>query len=347
MTLGPLMLDIEGTSLTPADRGLLRHPAVGGVIFFARNFESPAQLRELSTEIRSLRSPELLIAVDQEGGRVQRFQNELTRLPPMRQYGRIYDENPNAARVRLREAAWLLGAELAALGVDFSFTPVVDLDWGVSEVIGDRAFHSDPDVVAELAIAVVRGLRDAGMSACAKHFPGHGAVVADSHLDLPVDRRELSAILDDIRPYERLIREGLGAVMTAHVVYANCDPVPATFSSWWLAEYLRTRLRFKGAVFSDDLTMHATRGIGSVNECALKALHAGCDMVLVCNDRPAAEVAAEALADWIQPTSLVRQASLRCHPAVSLSDLRDSVRWREARDDLATFLQRPDLTLDA
>ncbi|MEM7279396.1 MAG: beta-N-acetylhexosaminidase, partial [Pseudomonadota bacterium] len=328
-------------------RIVLQQNAVGGVILFARNFESPEQVSALCSEIRAVRSPELLIAVDQEGGRVQRFQDGMTRLPPMRQFGRQYEENAAAAIASAREAAWLLAAELLAVGVDFSFTPVLDLDWGVSEVIGDRAFHRDPEIVAELGVAVTRGLRDAGMPAIAKHFPGHGAVVADSHLDLPVDRRALDELATDIRPFERLVDEGVNGIMSAHIVYSACDRLPATFSNWWMSEYLRKRMAFKGAIFSDDLTMKATRSIGSPSECALKALSAGCDMVLVCNNRPVAEQVAETLKNWVQPTSQVRLASMRAKPGVSLAELRESSRWRTAAAEIAASQRAPEFSLDA
>ncbi len=347
MSLGPVMLDIEGTALSPADRRLLREPALGGVILFARNYESPAQLAELTREIRALRSPELLIAVDQEGGRVQRFSDGLTRIPPMRELGRAYAQDPGAATALARETGWLLGAELAAHGVDFSFTPVLDLDWGVSEVIGDRAFHRQARVVAELGLALMRGLRDAGVVAVAKHFPGHGAVVADSHHELPVDRREFAELLEDLQPFARLGRDGLPAVMTAHVVYTACDELPATFSRWWLTDYLRGELGFDGAIISDDLTMQAARDYGSVEETARLALAAGCDMVLVCNRRDAAERAVAALNDWREPPAMVRLASLRGRRAEGYDALKATERWTNASRAVARLLERPELDLHA
>lgn len=347
MTLGPVMLDIEGTELTPADRALLRHRSVGGVIVFSRNFDTPEQLHALSQEIRALRSPELLLAVDQEGGRVQRLRNGLTDLPPMRLLGRGFAEDRRKALATSRKTGWLLGSEVAAVGLDFSFAPVLDLDWGVSEIIGDRAFHREPGVVAELGLQFMRGLRDAGVAAIAKHFPGHGAVVADSHLELPTDRRELADIAEDIRPYERLIRDGLSGIMSAHVVYERCDAAVATFSRWWLTDYLRGQLNFGGAIFSDDLSMRATRKFGTLAETARLALSAGCDMVLVCNNRRGAERVAEALGDWRHPPSMARLASLRGKSAATLSVLQVADEWQEARAEIGELFDPPQLKLDA
>ncbi len=296
MSLGPVMLDVEGVSLTPADRDLLREPAVGGVILFTRNYENPEQIEDLVAQIRALRSPPLLIAVDHEGGRVQRFRDGFTPIPAMRHLGRLYDSEPGEAMQLARHIGWLLAAELRAVSIDLCFAPCVDLDWGVSEVIGDRAFHRQPDVVAELAGEFSRGLRSAGMAAVLKHFPGHGAVIADSHVRLPIDRRDYSSTLDDMRPYERLFGNGLAAgVMLAHVVYREMDELPAGFSKFWIDRELRGRLGFGGAAFCDDLSMHATHGYGSMRQRARLALQAGCDMVLVCNDRRAAEQAVLAL----------------------------------------------------
>jgi beta-N-acetylhexosaminidase len=348
MSLGPVMLDFEGAGLTPADRSLLREPAVGGVILFARNYESPEQIDGLVAEIRSLRSPPLLTAVDHEGGRVQRFRDGFTRIPAMRKIGHVYDRDPEQGLELARTTGWLIAAELRAAGIDLCFAPCVDLDWGASDVIGDRAFHSDADAVGALAAEFSRGLRDAGMAAVAKHFPGHGAVVADSHLQLPVDRREYGDVLDDIRPYEKLIGNGLiAAVMLSHVVYREMDDLPAGFSRYWIQDELRSKLGFGGAVFCDDLSMQATAAYGSMPRRANRALAAGCDMVLICNDRPAAEQAVEALGGWSNPLSLVRLARLHGTRHSARNALRASDQWQRASDALGQWSERPQLSLDA
>ncbi len=345
MTLGPLMVDVAGEALTPADRHLLREPAVGAVILFSRNFRNKPQAIELIKEIKSIRSPELLIAVDQEGGRVQRFKQDFTRIPPMRSLGRLYEERPESARELAREVGWLLGAELAEIGVDFSFTPVVDLDHGVSDVIGDRAFHRDPDVVAQLATALMRGLGDAGQVAVAKHFPGHGAVAADSHLELPVDQRALAELDADLAPFRRLAREQVVGVMTAHVVYSACDPLPPTISPWWLKEMLRKEIGFDGVIFSDDLDMAAMRQFGSIPECAIASLEAGCDLALVCNNRPAAEASVDRLATYSSPPSMLRRARLRSGAVAGSA--RDNDRWQRAITSIAALDAPPDFELEA
>ena len=348
MSLGPVMLDIDGTALSPADRDLLREPAVGGVILFTRNYESPAQVADLVAEIRALRSPPLLVAVDHEGGRVQRFREGFSAIPPMRQIGHAYDRDSEGALVTARKAGWLIASELRAAGIDLCFAPCVDLDWGVSEIIGDRAFHNKPDAVGELAGAFCRGLRSAGMAAVAKHFPGHGAVVADSHLKLPVDRREYGNVLDDMRPYDKLISNGLVAgVMLAHIVYREMDDLPAGFSPFWIDRELRSRLGFGGAVFCDDLSMQATRDYGSMAERATRALRAGCDMVLVCNDRHAAQQAVSALNDYSNPLSLVRLARLHGTGHVLRETLLASDEWHQACAAVAHGGDRPPLELDA
>ncbi len=348
MSLGPVMLDIEGLSLTPADRELLLEPAVGGVILFSRNFSNVAQLVALVAEIRALRRPPLLVAVDHEGGRVQRFRDGFTSIPPMRLIGRQHREDPETAERLARQAGWLIGSELRAVGVDLCFAPCVDLDWGVSSVIGDRAFHRQPDVVGDLAASFARGLRSAGMAAVAKHFPGHGAVAADSHLKLPVDRREYGGVLDDMRPYERLIANALIAgVMTAHVVYLETDDLPASFSTFWIQTELRSRLGFDGAVFCDDLSMQATRDFGPMPARAKQALAAGCDMVLICNDRPAARRAVLELREYSNPLSLVRLARLHGTGHTMRESLMASDEWRTISAELSKWTDPPELELNA
>lgn len=300
----PVVLDIAGTALDADDRRRLQHPLTGGLILFARNWQDRAQLTALCAEAKSLRE-DLLICVDHEGGRVQRFRSDgFTHLPPMRALGELWMKDALAATDAASAAGYVLGAELRACGVDLSFTPVLDLDHGRSAVIGDRAFHRDPRVVAMLAKSLMHGLLRAGMSNCGKHFPGHGHVVADSHVDLPVDRRSLRALLsDDARPYEWLSTT-LASVMPAHVVYSRVDARPAGFSPRWLKEILRGRLGFTGAVFSDDLSMAGARrvvGRGELTyaEAGALALDAGCDLVLLCNQSLNGGHAVDALLDGL------------------------------------------------
>ncbi len=345
MTLGPVMLDIEGTALTEADRQLLRRPAVGGVILFERNFADRAQLRTLCDEIHSLRTPPLLIAVDQEGGRVQRFREGFTRLPAAALIGRLYDRDHRAGVALARSCGYVMAAELLAAGVDLSFAPVLDLAAGVSEVIGGRAYHRTAQGVGDLAGAVVSGMRSAGMQATGKHFPGHGHVAADSHHTLPVDRRLYEDITDDLAPFERLVRADLAAVMTAHVLYPDVDGEPATFSRRWLQGELRRRLGFRGVIFSDDLTMGGALGIGTAPERARRALGAGCDMVLVCNDRAAARAVVAALDDAVDPVSAVRPP--RMHGKVrppAAEDTHDE-HWHAAAADVARHMGDRDFQL--
>lgn len=324
--LGPVMLDLEGTELSGEERELLRHPAAAGVILFSRNFESPEQLTALTRSIKAADDRSLLIAVDQEGGRVQRFRDGFSRLPTASCFGALYARDPRAATDAARAVGWLMAAELRQLGIDFSFAPVLDVEQGVSQVIGDRAFGTQPAVVADLAGAWLDGVHGAGMSGCGKHFPGHGGVVADSHLELPEDQRPLTTLEQiDLLPFRRLMAQGLEAVMPAHVRYLAVDPQPAGFSAFWLREMLRGRLRFDGAIISDDLNMAAAGVGGTPARRALAALQAGCDMVLICNNRPAACAILEAVGDWGVVDAAVRLERLRGRPVTSL----DSPHRRE------------------
>lgn len=346
MTLGPLMIDIPGTALSVEDRELLAHPLIGGLILFTRNFASSEQLAALIGEIRAVRTPALLVAVDHEGGRVQRFRTEFTVLPPLRWVGREYDQDAAAGRQLARQIGWLLAAELRAVGIDLSFSPVVDLDHGVSSVIGDRALHRDPRAVAELAIAFMNGMREAGMIATAKHFPGHGGVVADSHVAMPVDRRSLADLDEDIYPYQRLIGNGLASIMAAHVVYAAIDALPAGFSRRWLQDELRTRLGFAGAVFSDDLNMEGAGVVGGMPERVRAALGAGCDIVPICNNRQGVLQVIDSLQGREDALSQIRLARLRGAPGgLDRLALRATQQWQQCETSVKSSMDRPDLTL--
>ena len=299
MPLGPVIVDLSGvrpSALAAEDRARLLHPLVGGVIHFARHFDSAGQIAALNAEIHALRAPSLLIAVDHEGGRVQRFQQGFTASPPMRTLGDTWDSDPASALAEARRIGRLMADELTGHGVDFSFAPVLDLDHGGSTVIGDRALHRNPAAVAQLAGALIHGMREGGMASVGKHFPGHGFVRADSHTDVPVDDRPFATIeADDLVPFTELVQVGLDAVMPAHVVYPAVDDQPAGYSTIWLRDILRGRLGFDGMIFSDDLGMAGAHGAGDMRARADLALAAGCDMVLVCNDLPAAD---RLLADW-------------------------------------------------
>jgi len=339
MALGPLMIDLLGKQVLPEEREMLKHPLVGGIILFTRNFESREQVTELIAEVRAVRKPPLLVAVDYEGGRVQRFRKDFTILPPMRVIGQAYDQNHQAGLQLARQSGWLLAAELRAAGIDLSFGPVVDLDYGASSVIGDRALHRDSRVVGNLAVAMMHGMRDAGMCAVAKHFPGHGAVVADSHIALPVDRRRYVDMVHDIHPYTRLIDNQLPAVMAAHVVFEQIDSVPASFSRKWLVDELRGKLGFKGAVFSDDLSMEGASIMGPIPQRARKALAAGCDMVLICNHRDGALQTLSELDIQIDPVSLARLARLHGLPGLTQQELLSSTQWQTAVTAVSSSLQ--------
>ncbi len=335
--LGPLMLDLEGPRLTDEERQILRHPLVGGVILFKRNFESLAVLQELTFEIHSLRQPPLLIAIDHEGGRVQRFRHGFTVLPPMHALGTLWDGDPARALETAEAAGYVLAAELRACGIDLSFTPVLDLDHGTSEIIGNRAFHGDPVAVTALAGALIAGLRRAGMANVGKHFPGHGFVAADSHVAIPVDTRPVQALYADLAPYRAHRRMELAAVMPAHVIYECLDPLPAGFSPYWLRYVLRGELGFDGVIFSDDLSMEGASVAGGYVERADAALTAGCDMVLVCNNPDAAR---QLLREWRpqhDPASSRRlEQLLPAMPAPSMTTLQGEPGYRHALDLLAS-----------
>lgn len=347
MTLGPLMIDVAGPELSAVDIERLRHPLAGGVILFSRNFVDAEQVRVLTAAIHSVRSPPLLVAVDQEGGRVQRFRSGFYELPPAGWLGHQYSLDQERGRRLAWTAGWLMATELLAVGVDFSFAPVVDLDYGVSSVIGDRAFHADPEAVTGLALAWMQGMRRAGMAAVAKHFPGHGRVVADSHHELPVDTRTYEALFDDLVPYEHLVDQGLAGVMMAHVRYPEVAPEIASLSPWWIREELRKRLGFRGVVFSDDLSMLALAAEGSMTDRVRLSLGAGADMALVCNDSAAVDSVLDDLASGVDAAVAARLVTMR--PTRPAPDADGPARVTEHREAVATLeaaLERPPLSLD-
>lgn len=341
------MLDVGGTALTETDRRRLRHPQVGGVILFSRNFAAPEQIADLVAEIHALRDPRLLVAVDQEGGRVQRFRDGFTRLPPVGGLGRVFDRDPRRALELAATTGWLMAAELRAVGVDLSFAPVLDLDRGLCPVIGDRALHCRPDAVAELAHAYQKGMQRAGMQAVSKHFPGHGGVREDSHLALPTDTRRLADIqLEDMLPFRRMIDHGLAGVMAAHVVYSDVDGRPAGFSRFWLQRQLRGELGFQGVIFSDDLSMAAAGFAGDHPQRARAALDAGCDMVLVCNQPEAADRVLDSLHDHADPASQVRLARLHGRGGDGWGALHASAAWHRAVQAVGGYDADPLLDMD-
>jgi beta-N-acetylhexosaminidase len=332
MPLGPVMMDVVGAELTAEDLKRLMHPLTGGVILFTRNFSSGQQLAALTSRIHALRSPSLIIAVDHEGGRVQRFRAGFTRIPPMRAVGKEWERGAQHAKRLAQEAGYVMAAELRAHGVDLTFAPVLDLDYGQSSVIGDRSFHADPYAVSELARGLVLGLKEGGMSAVGKHFPGHGHVQADSHLAVPVDERayaEIEAL--DLVPFARLAQQGLGGIMPAHVIYPKVDAQPAGFSQVWLKSILRERLHFEGVIFSDDLSMEGASVAGGVVERARAAVHAGCDMVLVCNDPEAVDRLYAGFDHALSAVTLARLARMHGRAdAPGLVALREDARYAAA-----------------
>ena len=346
MALGPVMLDLEGPEMSAEERELLLEPAVGGVVLFAHNYQEPAQMRALTDAVHALREPRLLVAVDHEGGPVQRFRRGLTRIPAAACFGRHYDRDARHARQLTRASGWLVATELGALGVDFCFGPVLDLA-RERGAIGERAYHRDPHAVSSLANALVQGLREAGMSAVGKHFPGHGSVSGDSHVMRPEDPRDLETLrLADLVPFQRLIERGVPGIMPAHIAYRAVDSRPAGYSEIWLRRILRGQLGFQGAVFSDDLAMAGAGEPGGFSARARLALQAGCDIVLICQQREAAASVVIGLDVAADPRRAARL--MRMHGRAATADweamLADS-RHREAAAAIEALDPEPELDL--
>jgi len=327
------MVDVEGKTLDREDREILEHPLVGGVILFTRNYESREQLGHLIQQIHEVRDPRLIVAVDHEGGPVQRFRDGFTHLPAAAQLGNLYRHDDEHALKLVRDVGWLLAIELRAIGMDISFTPVLDIEKAGSHVLQDRTYHSDPQVVAEMARQLMSGMQEAGMQATGKHFPGHGGVRGDSHHELPVDERSFEDIYAlDILPFERMIHYGLAGIMPAHVVYRQIDPNPAGFSRYWLQDVLRRRLEFSGVIFSDDLSMAGAHVVGGYTERAEAALDAGCDVLLVCNNRQGAAEILDQVRPKPNPVLQTRIARMHGKIVDGLMEYKENPRWKATVD---------------
>jgi len=338
MLLGPVMIGLSGFQIEPEEREMLMHPLVGGVVLFTRNYESIEQLQALVDELHGLRDPHLLIAVDHEGGRVQRFRHDFTLLPAIGQLAKVYQQDRKKAQQLSQTSGWLMAAEVRAVGIDFSFAPVLDIDKGVSQIIGDRAFSADAESVTDLARCYIRGMHEAGMAATGKHFPGHGSVVADSHLALPVDGRRYEDIeLDDLVPFERLADSGMEAMMIAHVLYENIDPHLAGFSRFWIQDILRQRLGFQGLIFSDDLEMEGASVAGTMPERANRAIAAGCDVVLVCQTQEAMVSTLEGMTQQHAPASQLRMVRMHGRKAPNRVQLQANPRWKRAVEQVLGY----------
>lgn len=338
MPIGPIMMDLKGVELDHTERELLSHPLVGGVVLFTRNFLSSEQLQDLIFNIRSVRREPILVTVDHEGGRIQRFREGFTALPACEELGNLYNKNSNEALKFAQEIGWLMAAELLSVGIDMSFAPVLDLNLKISEVIGNRSFHRDPDVVIQLATAYIQGMNQAGMAAIGKHFPGHGSVKTDSHIDIPIDPRDFNTILhQDLLPFAKMAPNLLSGIMPAHITYSKVDEKPATFSSIWLKEVLRQQLHFCGAIISDDLSMAGASVMGDITNRAKAALDAGCDMILLCNDPDGIIHVIENLQDYANQLSSQRLIKLCGYFQYTRKELVNCDRWNNVRASLKSF----------
>jgi beta-N-acetylhexosaminidase len=340
-TLGSLIIDLEGIELKREEKELLTHPLVGGIVLFARNYESPLQLQRLCRAVRAARTTPLLIMVDQEGGRVQRFLNEFTRLPYLSLFGKMYLKNPELALQMAKESAWLMATELLSVGVDLSLAPVLDLNKNISSVIGERAFHASPTIVSQLAKAYMQGMREAGMAATGKHFPGHGSIVLDSHIAIPVDERDLDTILkEDMQPFIELINAGIPSVMAAHIIFPAVDNLPVGYSARWLKEILRTKLGFAGIIQSDDLSMEGANISSNYADRVLAAREAGCDLTLLCNNRKGVIQAIDSLDYQAHLINKEKWGVLAGDFSRVPVQLKDSKRWQAAREFLQGDTQK-------
>jgi beta-N-acetylhexosaminidase len=334
-TIGSLIIDIEGKALLSEERELLSHPSVGGIILFARNYDSRAQLKNLCHQIRTARKNPLLIMVDQEGGRVQRFIHEFTRLPDMGAFGKIYDRDPDKAARLANDCGWLMATELLSVDIDLSLAPVLDLNKKSSNAIGNRAFHSDRQAVIVLAQAFIRGMREAGMASTGKHFPGHGSVRVDSHVAIPTDERSLADIeRDDMVPFSSLIKAGMTAIMAAHIIFPQIDKLPVGYSAVWLRDILRTQLGFTGPLLSDDLTMEGANISANYSDRVMAAREAGCDFTLLCNNRLGVVQVLDTLPSASQKVNEEKWGALQGKFSQVKELEQEDRRWRETHESL-------------
>jgi beta-N-acetylhexosaminidase len=336
--MGPVMLDVQGTSLSQEDKEILQHPLVGGLIFFTRNYHSPEQIADLSQQIRQAAKRPLLIAVDHEGGRVQRFRDGFSLIPAMGKLWEMSEHNLSLAKELAKQSAILMALEVQAIGIDISFAPVLDIN-NISDVIGDRSFHQQPDFVTDLAEAFIDGLHQVGMKATGKHFPGHGSVKADSHIDLPVDTRPKADIFQqDLLPFKQLIARGkVDALMPAHVIFPDVDSQAVGFSRYWLQDILRENLGFKGVIFSDDLSMQGAASAGGYVERAEAAQDAGCDMLLLCNNREGCVDVLDNANIAHSSTSNQRLMQLLKNSDNNWPSLKNNSRWQHASKYLKNY----------
>jgi beta-N-acetylhexosaminidase len=342
--IGPIVFDLKGFELDAEEREILQHPLIGGVIFFARNYESPEQINQLATEIRKAKKTPILLCVDQEGGRVQRFRNGFTRLPPVGQLGLLYDNSPNEALRLTKICGWLMAAEVLAVNVDISFAPVLDLELGINPAITSRAFHHDPETAIKLAKTYTLGMREAGMAAVGKHYPGHGSVRVDSHLDLPVDLRSMEEVsAKDLIPFAKMITAGMEGIMAAHILFSAIDPMPAGFSKYWLQDVLRKQLHFNGMIFSDDLIMQGADVIGDFPDRARIALEAGCDMALICNHRDNLVKTIEGLPNDFKLINAEKFATVQGNFDRNPKPLKDSNQWQDTYNTFAELTEQHQL----